>query len=186
MIPHHLTLSHSPKQMGFTIIEAMIAVLLLVILLGVGAPNMISLVEDSKVKQAALDITSDVYIARSNAVKLNCDVLLTPQDKSDWSKGWEVSYQAVNTTNDVTCASTGGTKIVLKKQDSYSGLSFTGPSALDSIIFQFDGRVQTGSSTDTSFDIVSSNSNTTARKRCVRLSPTGKPSTMVKNADESC
>lgn len=178
------------NKRGFTILEALIATTILMILIGVGAPSVGIWMDDSRVKAAALDLTADVYVARNSALKLNCDVKLTPVSSSDWSKGWEVSYQAIETgaadpsDNDAGCAATGGDKVVLKTQQSYESLRITGP-AISNIIFGFDGRVATGSSTDVLFDI-RPKPGSMAAARCVRLSPSGKPNTIRKDISEPC
>lgn len=183
-------LKNKGKNKGFTILEALITTVILMILMGVGAPSIGIWLDDSRVKAAALDLTSDVYIARNNALKLNCDVKLTPVSSSDWSKGWEVSYQAIETgatapsDNDAGCAVTGGDKVILKTQQSYDSLRITGPS-IANIVFGFDGRVVTGSATDVLFDI-RPKPGSMAAARCVRLSPSGKPNTVKKDSKESC
>lgn len=178
------------NKSGFTILEALITTVIIMILMGVGAPSIGIWIDDSRVKAAALDLTSDIYVARNSALKLNCDVKLTPVSSSDWAKGWEVSYQAIETgasdpsDNDAGCAATGGDKVVLKTQQSYDYLRITGP-AVANIVFGFDGRVATGSSSDVLFD-VRPKPGSMAAARCIRLSPSGKPNTVKKESDVPC
>lgn len=72
---------------GFTLIELMVVVSILVILIGVVAPSFRTFLEGQQVKGLAYDLTTDLLIARSEALKRGTPVTITPSG-GNWSAGW--------------------------------------------------------------------------------------------------
>jgi type IV fimbrial biogenesis protein FimT len=64
------------RQHGFTLIELMFTILALGVLLGVGVPNFVDLMRNSRMVSATNDILSDFNLARSEAVKRRVPVTL--------------------------------------------------------------------------------------------------------------
>jgi type IV fimbrial biogenesis protein FimT len=64
------------RQAGFTLVEMMFTIILLAVLLGIGVPNFIDFVRNSRMAAAANDIIADYNFARSEAVKRRVPVTL--------------------------------------------------------------------------------------------------------------
>jgi len=140
---------------GFTMIELMITLVILVILISVAAPSLSDLVRDQRVKTATFDVYAGLAFARSEAIKRNADVDITPTG-ADWAGGWRVEVQS-----DAT---------VLKRQDALNGMNVTGPAG--TVTYRRDGRIF-GAAPPT-FVVKSSESNTITA-RCVRVDLSGRP-----------
>lgn len=110
---------------GFTLIELMVVVALAAILLGIGVPSFKSFVAGQRVKTAAGDYAMAVVFARSEAIKRNALVTITPaaSGATGWKDGWTVAA--------------GGA--ALSVQPAFEGLTFAGPSA--AITYQGSGRL---------------------------------------------
>src|SRR5258705_13390520 len=81
-------LSSRPER-GFTLIEMLITITILAILLAIAVPSMIGLIRDQRVKTATFDVYATFIFARSEAIKRNANVLITP-NATDWGGGWQV------------------------------------------------------------------------------------------------
>lgn len=151
---------------GFTIIELMTTIAVLVILIAVAAPSFSDLVRDQRVKTATFDVYASLVFARSEAIKRNADVDVTPAG-ADWAAGWSVSVQSDGT--------------VLKRQDAVNAMNITGPTA--AVTYRRDGRIS--GSTAPAF-VVKSSESTTTTARCVRVDLSGRPNiTVDTNGDAS-
>ncbi len=162
------------KQRGFTVFEALIVIAIMAVLLGVAAPNLRTFVSDARVSGAATDLISDIYVARSAATKLQCDVQIIsePTGSASWAGGWKVSYMAEDPAGgDLGCAATGGDEVVLKRRDPHGGdVVIAGPEG--AVVFGYDGR-QVGA--ERNWEIQAPNANDKVHMRCVEISPAGKP-----------
>jgi type IV fimbrial biogenesis protein FimT len=138
---------------GFTLIEVIIAVTILTILLMLAVPSMTALVRDQRVKAATFDVFATFAFARSEAIKRNADVVITP-NAIDWGSGWQVQ---VGTTP-------------LKAQPALSKISISGPAGV--VAYQRDGRI-TGT-TPPNF-VVKSSDDSTITARCIRIDLSGRP-----------
>jgi type IV fimbrial biogenesis protein FimT len=90
---HHATsATRAPRgaDRGFTLVELMTVVSVLTVLAAVAAPNLRSFNAGQSVKALAGDLTSDLMLARSEALKRSASVTLTPSG-ADWKAGWTVS-----------------------------------------------------------------------------------------------
>lgn len=75
------------RSRGFTLIEAMIVVLILSILLGVAIPGFREAFATQRVKTAAKTLFTALRQARSEAMRMNglCDVFIVPQTAGNWA-----------------------------------------------------------------------------------------------------
>ncbi len=81
---------------GFTVIELMTVVAILSILALVAAPSLTDMLRAQKVKTLSSELFDDIVFARSEAIKRNGSVTLTPKDTTsgstkDWAKGWDIT-----------------------------------------------------------------------------------------------
>ncbi len=77
---------------GFTLLELMITLAIVIIMTTIGLPSFFGLIRDSNMTATANDMLSAINYARSEAVTRNMDVVI--QSKSgiagDWSAGWDI------------------------------------------------------------------------------------------------
>lgn len=94
------------RTKGFTLVELMIAIVILAILASIAAPSFVRLIASQRVRAAAFDLHGDLSFARSEAIKRNSNVTFSPKNTSDWKGGWDVKDASSN---------------VLKTQQALSG-----------------------------------------------------------------
>jgi type IV fimbrial biogenesis protein FimT len=164
-----ITIQSRSARRGFTIIELLTTVAVLVILAALAAPPLSYLVRDQRAKTAALDIYASLTLARSEAIKRNDNVDLVP-NAADWATGWSVRVAADGT--------------VLKRQDALPGMAIANLSG--PLSFRRDGRVA-GAGAPT-FVVTSTESNSIAA-RCVLVDLSGRPNIRKDtngNASDGC
>ena len=110
---------------GFSLIELMVVVAITAIMAGLAAPSFKSFISGQRAKTAASDFVMAAIFARSEAIKRNANVTITPATSgaSGWKDGWSV---AVGTTQ-------------LSRQQAYSGLTMSGPAS--AITYTGNGRL---------------------------------------------
>lgn len=143
---------------GFTALELVVAIAIVAILLGVGAPAMRDLIASQRVRSAANDLYSDLTFARSEAIKRNTQVRIV-RDSASWTEGWTVM--------------SAGT--ALRAKSGMSNISFAGAVG-DNVTYNADGRTTLGATTSFNF---SSAFGGAVSMRCVVITPSGRPAVLV-------
>src|ERR1043166_2541029 len=91
---------------GFTLVELLTVGVVLVVLTLIAVPSFNELTRSQRVQIAAMDLFTSLLRARSEAIKQNTDVTLSPA--GTWAGGWAV---AVGGTNIDTHAATSNISI---------------------------------------------------------------------------
>ncbi len=140
-------------ERGLTVIELMIVLVLLSLVTAVAAPNLSGFLAGQRMRAATLDLTADLLLARSEALKRSATVTVTPRNSS-WAAGWVVA--------------SGGTELASREALDSSVRFDDAPS---SVSFNPQGRV---SAPSTAVRISMSSSRDTAVHRCVELDLSGR------------
>ena len=153
------------RERGFTMIELMTTVIVFAVLTAVALPSFRSFIVGQRIKTASFDLMSTLIMARSEAIKRNSSVSISPNGGS-WLNGWVVSAGAT----------------VLKQQNLLgSGLLITCYSGTSStpcqpISYSGSGRLAPGIIAQT-VKIASNDSGTATGfgTRCIGIDLTGRP-----------
>lgn len=78
------------RSRGFTLLEVMVVVAIMAVLASLAAPSFTPLIERWRVRQAAEELQSTLYYARSEAIKRGGDVAIVATS-GDWKNGWQVT-----------------------------------------------------------------------------------------------
>lgn len=149
-----LRFSRPFESRGFTAIELLVVVSIVAIFAAVAAPGMQSLVAGQRIKALTYDLTADLLLARSEALKRNNTVSIA-RSGSTWDTGWVMGTGGVN----------------LSTRNAASGsITFTG--APQTITFGANGRVT--SPTDPVRISITSTSAGANAQRCVELDLSGR------------
>ena len=141
-------------QGGFTLIELLVVVTISAIMVGLAVPSFKNFMASQRVKSAASEIATTLLLSRSEAVKRNVTVNITPSG-GNWASGW-------------TAVDTAATPTTLVTQNAFNGVTITGPAT---VAYQPNGRIGASSQ----FTVTSSAVAST--QRCVKIDLTGIPST---------
>lgn len=142
-----------------TAIESLVVVAILAMLLAVTAPSFRSFIENQQIKALAYDLTTDLLLARSEALKRNASVSLTAGSRG-WEGGWAVT--------------SGSPAVELRRREAKTGSVAVADAPL-AITFDYHGRVAAPSA-DVRFSL-STGSN--ALGRCVELDLSGRARSIV-------
>lgn len=148
---------HSGSK-GFTLVEMLLVVVILGILTAMAAPSFNDIIDRQRTKNAAADIYVALVRTRSEALRLNQNVTLSPVS-SDWAQGWQI---ADPTTGNA-----------IESHEALRSLTVTGPT---SVTYKNSGR--TTRTTDVTFTVSGA---TSTMYVCLDLS--GRPSI---SASSSC
>lgn len=138
---------------GFTLVELLIVVAIMAIMAMVAMPSFTDVIESQRMKSAATDLMIVMTRARSEAIKRNTNVTLSPK-AGGWASGWQIP--------DPTSGA------LIEEHGPLNGISISGPG---SVVYQGSGRVQ--GSTAPSFTV---SGNFTSSARCVAVDLSGRPS----------
>jgi len=134
--------------------ELLMVVAVVGILASLAAPSFSELIKSQRIKSMATDINSSLSRARSEAVKRNKNVTISPTTAGSWQSGWQIADPDNAGSN-------------IETHGAFAGLTATGP---DSVTYRSSGRIQ---GTDApAFNI--SAAGTTAQ-RCVSVDLSGRP-----------
>ena len=144
-------------QKGFSIIELMVVVTILGIIAAIAAPNMGIMIRTQRVRSNAFDVFSSLTLARSEAVKRNVAVTMTPTG-GDWAQGWTVADANGN---------------VLRQQGKIDSVTVTGPA---SVTYNGTGRL---AAAVVNFVLTAPDVDATTGYRCIGIDLSGRPASKV-------
>jgi type IV fimbrial biogenesis protein FimT len=139
---------------GFTLIEMLATVAVLAVVSAVAAPGMQSFALSQRAKSLSYDLVQDLLLARSEALKRNVPVTVTPVG-TNWATGWAVTA--------------GGLQIATRQAD-HAALVFDAAPA--SITFNVYGRVAAPAD-PVRMTVRAGDVGADVTKRCVGLDPSG-------------
>lgn len=84
----------SRRQAGVTLVELMIAMVILSIIMAFGVPSFRESTANAAIRGATMDLVAAINTARADAVNLRAVVDMDPADAADWSSGWVLDYPA--------------------------------------------------------------------------------------------
>lgn len=147
-------MTHVKITKGFTLVEMMVVIAILGILLTVVIPSFKSTLHNQRVKSASFELFTSLTLARSEAIKRNTDVTITPTTTGHWENGWSIA--AGSTT--------------VKNQAAISGVAVSGAPA--SVIYKRTGRISNTTSPAFQVDVSPADS---TQIRCVKIELSGLP-----------
>ena len=74
----------SQKINGFTLIELIITIVIVGVLAAIALPSFYKFIERNKIQQAAEGFASDLYLARTEAIKQSCDTEVDITSGANW------------------------------------------------------------------------------------------------------
>jgi len=163
--------SRLPQHAGFTITEVMVVLIILGVLGAFAAPAMTRLLTTQKVRSASYDLNADLTYARGEAIARGHQITAkSVSGGTDWVSGWEIWDM------------TASPNVKLRQQNALAkGIAFTADA--QSLTYGRSGRATPTPATATgtvSFTIVPSDTSAvTEMKRCLRLDPSGRPTTAI-------
>lgn len=140
------------KPAGFTLLELLITITIIGVLASLAAPSFRSLIMGQRIKTASFDLITNLTLARSEAIKQNGNVTMTPVSSGTWTNGWTVT----------------GASGTVRTQASYAGLNITGPTT---VVYNRSGRFTSGATV--TFQVDDASTGTAVTPRCVALGLTG-------------
>ena len=163
------------RARGFTLIELMTVILVVAILAGLSAPMFTTFTRNQRIKAATSELTYTLTLARSEALKRNADVVVTP-DVDGWEFGWTVTTAGVAdpllTYTAPAFTDSGG--------DLVSYLSISGP---DDVTYNGAGRLVTALASP--FELESADGPSAgAKTRCITVDLSGLPRSRISSTGE--
>lgn len=143
------------RQSGISMIEVMITIAIVAVLAAVAMPGMTSLVASQRLKAASSDLYTSLVLARSEAIKRNTEIQISPS-ASGWAGGWTVERA-------------DGVGEPLEMHGAIPAISITGPESLS-----YTGNGRLDGATSPEFELGGEG---TDNVRCVKVDLSGRPST---------
>lgn len=141
------------RNSGFSLIELMVTIVIAAILASIAMPSFTAIIQNQRIRSASSDLYSSLIRARSEAIKRNVNITLTPVS-GNWASGWQIAHPT-----------TAGSFI--EEHPALTNITITGPG---SVVYSSSGRTQAGA--NVTFTITGI---TTENKRCVYVDVSGRP-----------
>lgn len=170
------------QERGFTIIELLITMAVLVIAISIGVPNLSNFIAKQRVSGQATELLNSLAFARLEATKRNANVVVIPatNSQSGWSNGWCVGTTAIDNCNHA--------EVIRNYQSTAGGVQISSPylQSTNRLTFRRDGTLLLGISAQ-KFKVTAPNLEPTGNAaRCVAVSAMGKATSTKVNRDDDC
>jgi type IV fimbrial biogenesis protein FimT len=149
----HTVKARQRNAAGFTLIELMVTVSIVAILAVIAGPSLSSLIASQRIKAVAADLYVALSKARSEALKRNANVTLSPKTANTWQAGWKILDPSGTTT--------------IEDHAAINGATIVGPADLT---YRVSGRITAAAAP--TFDITASGTST---HWCVTIELSGRP-----------
>lgn len=154
------------KSHGFTMIELMIVLSVAAVLALIAAPSFGTFLNNTRLSSAAMQLVSDLNLARSEAIKRNSRVLICARNtagtdcanETNWQPGWVVCTDGDNDNVCDTSTAANPNPLTVRAAQA-SGLTLSGTAA----IVRFNPNGSQGSGTAATLTLGGSWSGATAR-----------------------
>ncbi len=101
------------QSRGITLLELLVSIAVMGIMAATAIPSLTNFIKNSRQSSSLINLRSDLYLARSAAIKYNHYVVICPSNKgndncsgsADWENGWMVF---VDINKDGECKSSDG------------------------------------------------------------------------------
>jgi type IV fimbrial biogenesis protein FimT len=165
------------REGGFTLIELMITVVIVVILMMVAVPSMVDYRRNAELTSASGTLLASINGARGEAMKRGVYAMVTPADGTNWSSGWLVFAD-----KDLSKVYNSSTDIIVSTQAAFSSAITVTQSSAPSppyILFNASGfsRTKAGGTTPVSMSIARNDVTGTAvyaQTRLIKIAQTGR------------
>ena len=134
--------------------ELLAVVAIIGIMASLAAPSFSEMIKNQRIKSMATDLNPSLALARSEAVKRNRNVTLSPTTAGSWQSGWQIAAPDNVGSN-------------IEVHSAFAGLTATGP---DSVIYRSSGRIQGVAAPEFSISAAG-----TTAQRCVSVDLSGRP-----------
>jgi type IV fimbrial biogenesis protein FimT len=142
-----------PRPAGFTLIELVTVLTVMGVLAGLAMPAFTSLIATTRAKGAATDLYVALIKTRSEALRRNANVTLSP-NAGGWQSGWQIA---------------DATAVVLDTHGAVGGVTIANGPA--NVVYQSSGRIQGNAAP--AFLVTAAGSSSI--QRCVSASASGRP-----------
>lgn len=112
------------RHSGFTLVELLVVLAVAAVLAMLAAPSFVRIMATQRLKAAASNLQVSLIRARSEGLKQNTNIAVTPLTANQWTAGWTI----VNATNNT----------VIATYSPVAALTITGPAT---VTYQGSGRI---------------------------------------------
>lgn len=134
--------------------ELLIVVAIVGILASLAAPSFSQFIKSQKIKSMATDLNASLTLARSEAIKRNASVTMSPTTAGSWQNGWQIADPANPGIN-------------IQVYSAFTGITVPGPA---SVTYLSSGRIS--GPTAPAFNISAAG---VSAQRCVSVDLSGRP-----------
>lgn len=146
-------------QAGFTLVELMLAIVVLVVMSALAAPSFRDFAIGQRIKATSFDLFADLTYARGEAIKSNSEVVVG-KAAGGWKNGWTITW-----------VDSGGATRTLRNQTGLDS-SLAMAATLDTVRFARNGRLRLGTQA-VRFTIDDAKGKTSISALCVTIDPSG-------------
>ena len=162
-VPTTSRTARSRAARGFTLVELMTVLAVLGVVAASSVPGLRSFAASQKVKSLSYDMTTDLLLARSEALKRNVSVNMTATN-ANWASGWTL---------------TAGAETISTRNSANESLSFAASPMVPTVItFDVNGRVS-APGTQLRMTVSVTGASADSAKRCIQLDLSGRARSLI-------